>query len=197
MDKQQIQEKFAGPYEVTEVTYLMGTHHLLADQIAQRFRGYQCVLDACMGAGFMSIALAHYVPKILGVEKDPQHFELAKHNIQIAGLSDVVDCWLGDIQGSSLLARLANCDAAFLDPEWNKAGDSPEKHTRSLHDMQPPADDLVQVIMKITPNIALRLPKEIDKQQLDSLGEHELEENCLQGELKFYTAYFGKLRIRS
>jgi len=196
MDKEKIFKKFGRKeYQVDGDTFIMGIHHLLGDHIAQRFKGCDMVLDACCGAGFMSIALAKYVNQIIAVEISPKYLNQAEKNVKIAGVSPKINFILGNIQNKETLTKIPQIDGAFLDPDWAMVGELKTTHTSKLSNMQPPADKLFTAISKKTQNIALRLPREIDLLELKSFPSHEyeLEKIYLDDDFKFYCAYFSKL----
>jgi 16S rRNA G966 N2-methylase RsmD len=193
MDKEKIIKKFGKEYQVDDETFIMGIHHLLGDYIAQRFKGYNVVLDACSGAGFISIALAKYVKQVIAVEINPDYLEQAKYNAKIAGVYLKIKFFLGDVLNKNILNKIPQIDGAFLDPDWAIAGEPKLIHTSKFSNMQPPADKLFAEINKKTQNIALRLPKEIDLSELKFLPSYELEKIYLDNDFKFYCAYFGKL----
>lgn len=193
MDKEKILKKFNKEYQVDRETFIMGIHYLLGDHIAQRFKGYDVVLDACCGAGFMSIALAKYVNQVIAVDVNQEYLEQAKNNTRIATVDSKIKFILGDILDKSILNKISKIDGAFLDPDWAMVGKPKEAHTSKLSNMQPPTDILFTEINKITQNIALRLPREINLSELEFLPPHELEKIYLDDDFKFYCAYFGKL----
>jgi tRNA G37 N-methylase Trm5 len=194
MDKKQIFQKFGNKeYLVNEDTFIMGTHWLLADHIARRFIGYDTVLDACCGAGFMSISLAKYANQVVAIEVEPDCVASAEINTQLAGVRPKIKFIVGDIINKKTLNNIPKIDAAFLDPVWAKVGNPKRVHSSKLSEMEPPADKLFSEINELTPNIALRLPKEINLEELRKLPPHELEPIYLDEKLKFYCAYFGNL----
>ncbi len=193
MDKEKIIKKFGKKYQVDNETFIMGIHHLLSDHIAQRFKGYEIVLDSCCGAGFMSISLAKYVNQVIAVEVNPKKLAQAQYNTRIANFPDRIKFILGDILNKSILNEIPSINAAFLDPDWAMAGEVKTTHTSKLSNMQPSADKLFTEINKITQNIALRLPREIDLSELKDLPTHEFEKIYLDDDFKFYCVYFGEL----
>ena len=193
MDREKILEKFGKEYQVDNETFIMGIHYLLGDHIAQRFKGYNTVLDTCCGAGFMSIFLAKHVNQVIAVEVNPKYLKQAENNVKIAGVSSKVKFILGDILNKKILNKILKIDGAFLDPDWAIVEELKTTHTSKLSNMQPPANRLFTKISKITPNIALRLPREIDLSELKNFFPHELEKIYLDDDFKFYCAYFGKL----
>ena len=197
MDKEKIIKKFGKEYLVSEETFIMGIHHLLADHMAQRFNGYGVVLDSCCGAGFMSIALAKFVNQVIAVEINREHLSQAKNNAKIAGVSSKINFILGDIQDKEILNKIPQIDGAFLDPDWAIAGESKTTHTPKPSNMQPSADRLFNTASAITQNIALRLPREIDLSELKNFPPHELGKIYLDDDFKFYCAYFGGLKKKA
>ena len=194
MDKVKIFKKFGGrDYEFNEDTYTMGINHILGLHIAQRFKGYGVVLEVCTGAGFMLIPLAKNVRKVITVEMNPEHLKQAKNNVKVAGIKSNISFILGDILKEEIMNKIPNIDAAFLDPDWAKIGKNKSIHVTKMSNMQPPADILLERIAKRTPDVALRLPKEVDLKDLRKLPPHELEKIYLDNDFKFYCAYFGGL----
>ena len=193
MEREKIIKKFGKEYQVDNETFIMGIHYLLGDHIAQRFKGYDVVLDTCCGAGFMSIALAKYVNQVIAVEINPKYLEQAKNNVKIADISSKIRFILGYILYNKTTKTIHNIDGFFLDPDWAAVVEIKTTHTSKLSSMQPPADRLFTEMSERTKNIALRLPKEIDLSELENLPSHELEKIYLDDDFKFYRAYFGKL----
>lgn len=195
MDKNLILKKFGKEYFVDSNTYHMGIHHLLSAVIAKRFLGHKICLDACLGAGFMTLALTKYVDKIIGVDIDLLHLKQAKDNAKVLSVEDKIQFVQGDVL--KVIKTIGKIDSAFLDPDWAKAGDSKENHVSDFSQMIPPADLLLKEVFKKTNNICLRLPKEFDLKKLSVLPEHEIESVYLDNSLKFYCVYFGDLIINT
>ncbi|MFH1228941.1 MAG: methyltransferase domain-containing protein [Candidatus Aenigmatarchaeota archaeon] len=193
MDKEKVLKKFGNAdFSVNDKTYVMGINHILSRHIAERFKGFSRILEVCTGAGFMLIPLAKVVSNIVTVDINPENIEQAKNNLEISGVKSNVRFVLGDVMDDSTLANIEEIDAAFLDPDWSIVDDK-KVHEQKLSSMQPPADKLFERIEEITRNIALRLPKELDLNELKILPKHELEAIYLDDKLKFYCIYFGKL----
>lgn len=193
MDKEKILKKFGKEYQVDEDTFIMGVHYLLGEHIAQRFNGFNVVLDTCCGAGFMSIALAKYVNQVIAVDVNSKHLVQAENNAKIAGLSSKIKFILGDILNKETLNKIPEIDGAFLDPDWAMPGNLKTTHTPKLSNMQPPANKLFSVVNKKTRNIALRLPREMNLSELKTFPSHELERFYLDDDFKFFCAYFTQL----
>jgi SAM-dependent methyltransferase len=193
MDREKIKGKFGDAnYSVNDKTYVMGMHHVIGNHMAKRFIGCSTVLEVCTGAGFMLIPLAKIVSKIFTVDISPEHIDQAKSNLRLSGAKSNVTFIIGDAMKESTLEGVKRVDAAVLDPDWSVIDDK-RTHEQKLSTMLPPADKLFEKISKITKNIALRLPKELDLAELNALPKHELESIYLDDKLKFYCAYFGNL----
>lgn len=190
MDKNLIFEKFGGAYVANPDTYHMGIHSSLGDKIAQRFKGSKICLDTCLGAGFMTLNLAKYVEKVIGVDVNPAHLEEARNNTKIAGIESQVEIIQGDVLE---VIDTLEFDSAFLDPDWAKVGESKENHVMELYQMVPNAEILLEKVFKKAKNVCLRLPKEFDLNKLNLLSSHESEAVYQDDKLKFYCIYFGSL----
>jgi SAM-dependent methyltransferase len=159
--------------------------------MAERFRGRR-VLETCTGAGFTTIALARAAEHVTTVEIDPSHQAQSRKNVATAGLSDRVDFVSGDILDEGLLGRLPAIDAAFLDPDWAVTG--PDHVFRFIDsNTRPPADRLIERILRLTANTALVLPPLLNTEELSALPEHEQESLFLDGNHELYCLYFGDL----
>jgi hypothetical protein len=83
-------------------------------------------------------------------------------------------------------------DGANLDMDW-AVGEDKRVHVTKLSQMIPRADLLFSRCLRKTPNISIRLPKELDLNELKTMPPHELQRIFLNNEFKFYMAYFGSL----
>lgn len=191
MDPKKVRDKFGDDYVATERTYRLGIGIRLAKRIAQRFRG-RTVLETCTGAGFATIALTQVATRVVTIEIDPEHHAQARANVRRAGLQDKVTFLLGDALADDLTLRIQDFDAAFLDPDWAVAGpDHVYRFRRS--NMRPPADALLEKVLRCTENVALILPPYIDCRELEDLPSHELQRIYLGETHALYCVYFGAL----
>ncbi len=182
-------------YEVDEDTFHMGIHHLISDHVAKRFKGSDIVLDACVGGGFMTIALSKYIKKIIAVDIDKKHLTQAQANVQFSTNSSKITFVEGDILEK--IKYVGPFDAAFLDPDWARPGEDKTVHVHELRDMEPSGTILFDEVSKITKNICLRLPKEFDILKLKDFPAHEVQSVYLEAKLKFFCVYFGKLMVKA
>ncbi len=194
MQKSDILKKFGAHYVVNNDTFVMGTHHVFANHIAIRFKGYNAVLDTCCGAGFMAIALAKVVNKVITFDINKDHLSQAQINAKIAGVFPKIEFIHANVSDIENMKKIIPIDGAFLDPDWAILGKEKSEHTSRLSEMQPPADSLIKLISAFTQNIALRLPKEIHNEELLPYSPYEAESFIMDRKLKFFTVYFGELR---
>ena len=191
MDAKAIRDKFGDDFIATDLTFKMGMHHRFTAHIAERFRGGK-VLETCTGAGFTTISLARLASRVITVEINPSHQEQARQNIARVGLTNKVTFISGDILDENLLWALPPVDAAFLDPDW---ADTEAGHQYRFINSNtiPPADALLERIFRITKNVALVLPPEVDAREFSQLPENECEKLYLNGSHELYCLYFGDL----
>lgn len=191
-------EKFGGLYAGDNETYEKGTHFKSARKIAGRFSGKKLVLDACCGAGFVTIHLARDVEHVIAVDINADHIEQTRQNVKKEGLSSKVTTIHGDIMSPKVQEQVSEIDSAFLDPNWTPDGSVGTPHATSLSQMQPDGGLLFSNISKFTSNIAFRLPKEFDLNNLSVGSDFEIEEHrSLNGKIKFFCAYFGDLKSKT
>jgi len=190
MDSQTIREKFGNNFVADDYTFKLGIDQRFSKHIACRFGGRK-VLETCTGAGFTTISLAQVAFHVTTVEINPVHQEQAKENVKIAGLTDNVSFISGDILDERLLKNLPPVDAAFIDPDW--ADTEPDHEYKFINsNMRPPADVLLDRVLKITGNVALVLPPCIDTSEFEGLSKNERELLYLGESLALYCLYFGE-----
>lgn len=191
MDSNAIKKKFGGNYIADEHTFILGSDHRFAFHFAERFKGLS-VLETCTGAGFGTIHLARNASHVHTIEINPKHQNMAVSNIEMEGLSDKVSFIQGDAMDETVLKLLPHIDAAFLDPDWAVSGPG-HVYRFNNSNTRPPADVLLERILKITSNIALVLPPYIDLSELQGLPPHERESLFIGDSLELLCLYFGAL----
>ncbi len=184
-------QKFGKEYVVNDDTYHMGIHQALGEHVATRFEECKVVLDACAGAGFMSLALARHVSKVIAVDINAEHLAQARENARIEERVEQIEFVEGDVL--KVLPGIPFLDGAFLDPDWARPGDKKTIHVSALENMEPSATRLYMEVAEKTKNICLRLPKTFNSEELKKLPACEFEAVYLNDDLKFYCAYWGKL----
>ncbi|MHC4476203.1 MAG: O-methyltransferase [Planctomycetota bacterium] len=191
MNSQAIREKFGDDYIANERTFIMGINHRFTVHIAERFRDLK-VLETCTGAGFTTISLARVAAHVITVEINPAYQSQARKNVEKAGLINRVTFLTGDILDEGLLDELPLVDAAFLDTDWAVTGpDHVYRFIRS--NTQPPADALLERILRITMNVAIVLPPFLDIRELEKLPLNERQKFYIGKNHELYCLYFGNL----
>lgn len=186
-----IRKKFGDDYQADEQTYCMGIDQRFTRHFAERFKG-QRVFETCTGAGFTTISIAKVAKSIVTFDIEPKNQLKAIHNAERAGVSNNVTFIEGSSMDGHPALESALIDSAFLDPDWAVTG--PDHKYRFLNSTtQPPADQLLDRVLKVTPNVALVLPPFVDRQEFADLPEHELETLYLDGEPALFCLYFGQL----
>ena len=191
MNPEQVLRKFGDYYTADESTFKMGIDRRITSNIKERFRG-KTVLETCTGGGFTTIALAETAEKVISIEINKNNQDQAIHNVKKAGLRDSVLFVLGDCLNEKILSSLENIDAAFLDPDWADTGSDHIYKFRNSN-TEPPADKLLDLILRITPNIALILPPFISLYEFSQLPSHEFQKIYLENDLALFCLYFGNL----
>jgi hypothetical protein len=194
-DPKAVRDKFGVDYDVTDHTFKLGIHHRFTVHIAERFRGRE-VLDTCTGAGFTTISLARVASHVTTVEINASHQEQAERNIERSGLSDRVTLISGDILDEDLLSALPPINSAFLDPDWADT-EADHRYRFVKSNTLPPADALLERILRITRNVALILPPRLDSREFSQLPVNEREKLYLDGSHELYCLYFGELIRRA
>jgi SAM-dependent methyltransferase len=77
------------------------------------------VIDAGCGAGGNTIGFALAGCRVLAIERDRERLALARHNVQVYGVTDRVRLFHGDATEAPSLAG----DLLFVDPPWGAAYD--------------------------------------------------------------------------
>ncbi|KAF6137892.1 hypothetical protein GIB67_014021, partial [Kingdonia uniflora] len=157
--------------------------------------GGRIVIDCFSGVGGNAIQFAKTCEHVVAIDIDPEKVSLAFHNAKIYGVENYIDFVVGDF---FKLAPSLKGDVVFLSPPWG-GPDYCNIETFSL-DLLKPKDGytIFQAAQKITPNIVMFLPRNVDLHQVEELSwlsspplQLEVEENYVGSHLKGITAYFG------
>jgi len=190
-DPEAIRKKFGDNYIADDRTFKMGIDLRFAAHIADRFQGRN-VLETCTGGGFTIIALARVAARVITVEINPAAQAQARKNERTAGISDVVTFISGDIMDKDVLKLISKVNAAFLDPDWADA-DPGHIYRFIQSNTRPPADKLLDMILKLSENVALVLPPFLDAIEFIGLPAHECQKLYLGKNHKLFCLYFGDL----
>lgn len=157
------------------------------------------IVDAFCGVGGNTIQFAKTCGRVIAIDIDEKKIEMAKHNASIYGVSDKIDFIVGDYFE---LAPTLKADVVFLSPPWG----GPQYIKADVYDIEKsllplPASELMAHSRKISPNIAIYLPRNTNTFQLAKLAgpgqSVEIEQGFLDRKLIAITAFYGSLLKKS
>ena len=168
--------------------------------------GAVMAVDGFCGAGGNAIALAAVFERVLAVDMDPVKIALARHNAQLHGVAERITFVCADFMAlAPFLAAAEDGAAVFLSPPWG-GPDAMKQRVFDVEAMPVTASACFKAARRISPHIALFLPRHSDRAQLKELARLargdasadappavEVEENSLNGFVKGMTLYFGGL----
>ncbi|KAL4556029.1 hypothetical protein LXL04_038664 [Taraxacum kok-saghyz] len=187
--------KYDEGIKMDEEGWFSVTPEEIAVRHAQRSIAGGVVIDCFAGMGGNSIQFAALGYHVIAIDIDPLKVEMASNNAKIYGVDNYIDFIVGDFLQ---LAPSLKGNVAFLSPPWG--GPSYKMTHNFTLDLLKPVDGytLFQVAQRITPNIIMFLPRNVDVCQVEQLSwlsspplNVEIEENYVDGFLKGKTAYFG------
>ncbi|KAG1361237.1 trimethylguanosine synthase [Cocos nucifera] len=193
--------------QMDEEGWFSATPEEIAATHAARASSGTIVIDCFSGVGGNAIQFALRGCHVVAIDIDPQKIGYSINNAKIYGVEDNIDFIVGDF---FQLAPFLKADVVFLSPPWG--GPSYKKIQNFTLDLLKPRDgySIFQVAQKITPNIIMFLPRNVDINQVEELCwlsspplnfelswlsspplNFEIEESHVQGYTKGITAYFG------
>lgn len=136
--------------------------------------------------------------RVIAVDVNEERLRMARNNAELYDVADDSILWWkrnfltlsGD--ETSQLQRVAN--AVFVSPPWGGPGYARKKNF-FLSDMPIDGAEFWRAARRVTPNVAMFLPRNIDVSCLQQLAPNEsfeLEVNYLNDRCKAVTAYWGK-----
>jgi hypothetical protein len=153
---------------------------------AQRYRGFEPLIDLGCSVGSDTLALAQVAPT-LGIDHDPLRLLMAKANLQALRLSDNTNLLQANLVSA---LPIAPCQATglFFDPGRRQSG----QRIYSVRNYQPPLS-IIQGWLPGFPNLGVKISPGV---RLDEIADYqaEVEFISLQGELKEAVLWFGNLR---
>ena len=133
---------------------------------------------------------------MIAIEIDPVKIKCARNNAAIYGVEDKIEFIEGDF---FTVCKGVQADAVFLSPPWG-GPDYLHEDTYDLNHMPlGPASSLLAEARKISNEVALYLPRNIDLDQVAVLagegqgGAVEVEKDFLNDRCKAFVAYFAGL----
>lgn len=159
-----------------------GTPEVVAEYRARRL---QCsvIADLCSGVGFQSFAFAKYCTKVYAVENDKEKVDRARKNAKVLGIQNI-EFIQGNVLSDDVIHRLKNVDIVFCDPERLAS-----EEERTVKSITPDITVVLDVYGKLTQNIAIEFPSQIQEVPFDCEREYVSVAGCLNR----LTLYFGSL----
>ncbi|MFA6005360.1 MAG: methyltransferase domain-containing protein [Patescibacteria group bacterium] len=172
-----------------------------SEHVARRIKedlGVVPVLELCCGIGGTTVFLAKMLQHIYAVDLNPVRIKAARKNAENFGVGDKITFLNKNALDTKMLkqAKQDHVLAVFVDVEWrSNANQNWNESTADISKTIPPITNVFAVTTKlVTKNIVLHLSPQIDHGQLQSLGECEIEEVVINGEVKMLNVYYGILR---
>ncbi len=158
----------------------------IADYRAKRLK-CQKIVDLCSGIGSQSISFIKTCKNVLAVEIDSRKVKYAEMNDKSKRIKFIQ----GNILSENIIKEIKEFkpDAIFCDPERLES----EKE-RNLDSIKPSIKQLIEIYSKITPNLCIELPPQIDLDKLKELGNFEAEYLSYNNKLNRLNIYFGSLK---
>lgn len=179
----------------------------IAKHIAERMlnslgdKEHYVIVDGMCGCGGNAIQFARRSPKVrvIAIEILQERLDMARNNARIYGVEDQCDFIQGDF--CEVIKTVGPVDAIFMSPPWGGINYI-DSERYSLNSMTPNGYDLIRMCRKLTENIAMLLPRNVDRIELrktlgtlsDTETIYDLEENRVGKKVKTITAYFGGLQ---
>jgi predicted O-methyltransferase YrrM len=177
-----VSKKTSKDYYMTEDDLRFATNELVAAARAKRL-SCTTLIDIGCGVGIQSIAFAKTCKRVIAVDIDARKIRYALENAKKLGVNNI-EFIHGD--GLKVLETIKKADAIFVDPERAPSEDVRDI-TKSFH---PSIPTLLKIGGKVTPNIAVELPPQIQDIPFDC----EREYTSVDHDLNRLTVYFGKLK---
>lgn len=148
------------------------------------------IADLCCGIGSQSIAFSKTCKEVLAVEIDKRKIEYARMNDKEKKVKFIQ----GDVLSENTKKEVNEFkpDIIFCDPERLKS-----ESVRILGSIKPSLIKIFEFYSKVTKNIAIEIPPQMNLKQLEELkkfGEFEAEYLSFNNKLNRMTVYFNDLK---
>jgi len=142
------------------------------------------------GIGGQTIAFSRKCKKVIAVELNKERAKILNDNIKKLHIKNV-EVINGDALNKGVIQKIAkeNPEIVFFDTE------RPEESERTLEQINPPVEKILESYLKLTSKIAIEIPpftKGLEK--LKEKYNFESEFNSLNGQLNRLTLYFNELK---
>lgn len=144
------------------------------------------IVDLCSGIGVQANAFAKKIKEVYAFEIDPKKVRYSEENFSAKNLKFFV----GDVLSEEIIEKIRGIkpDIIFCDPERLA-----KESERTLESIKPDLKKLVEIYSKITSNICIEMPPQIELSKLKPLGKFEAEYLNFNNKLNRLDIFFGKL----
>jgi 16S rRNA G966 N2-methylase RsmD len=177
------EKKISSQYIFNEDDLRFCTNQSIAGYRAERLR-CGTIVDIGCGIGIQAIEFAKKCKKVIAIEKDKRKIEFAKENAEISKIKNIE--FIND-DAIRALENIKSADIIFWDPERPES-----ERERSLESLKPSFSELKEKAHKITKDIAIEIPPQIENNKIKE--ECELEYSSVDNKLNRLTLYLGKLK---
>lgn len=159
------------------------TNELVAEYRAKRLK-CKTIIEIGSGIGLQSIEFAKTCKKVIAIEIDKRKQEYAKANAETLGIKNIEF-----VNQDAIIAldAIEEADVIFWEPEREA-----EEKTRTLESIKPSIQQILEKAQKITENICIELPPQMELNKIKF--DCEKEYISIEGELRRLHIYFGKLK---
>jgi len=159
----------------------------IAKYIAERFGKNKNIVDLTCSIGGNLIFLAEH-NNLKAVDKNEANLFCAQKNAAVYGLANKIEFIFGDANENIL----SGADAFFLDPERAREG---RTKTRSILNGSPNLFELIPKLLKVTPNIGIKISPAFDYAEISNLPEiPEIEIISEDNVCKVAMLWFGEFK---
>ncbi|MHC4536045.1 MAG: RsmD family RNA methyltransferase [Planctomycetota bacterium] len=148
------------------------------------------IVDAFCGAGGLSIGFAREGKRVIALDINKAHLEIAKYNAKLFGVADLIT-----FKHEDALRVLHNIEnmAIFLDPPWGGPNYTNLSKFK-LENFIPSGRKLLDIAFTKGAEVGMRVPKNFDFDDLASVTRRwRVQENYVNNELIHYCVYWDKL----
>ncbi|KNE60086.1 hypothetical protein AMAG_05517 [Allomyces macrogynus ATCC 38327] len=187
--------KFDEGVRLDEVGWFSVTPEPIAQHLAERCRS-NLVIDAFAGVGGNAIQFAMTCEQVIAIELDPVRLACARHNAEIYGVADRIEFVLGDAIQFLERTKLQP-DVIFLSPPWG-GPEYLQQESYTLDMMPLDWKRLLKACYKLTPNLAIYMPKNLHDNAIPRLARGhvvEVEEMVTHRNVRAVTLYTGALAV--